>query len=57
MDVFLGFWMLTLLALTVSMPFTMLLYGYYRNKKSDEKLAAMVNDIILQEQINNQKSA
>ncbi len=57
MDVFLGFWMLTLLALTVSMPFTMLLYGYYRNKKADEKLAAMVNEIILQEEINNQKSA
>tara|TARA_Y100000593_G_scaffold77534_1_gene143585 strand:+ start:5 stop:178 length:174 start_codon:yes stop_codon:yes gene_type:complete len=57
MDVFLGFWMLTLLALTVSMPFTMLLYGYYRNKKSDEKLAMMVNEIILQEQKNNQKSA
>ena len=57
MDVFLGFWMLTLLAITISMPFTMLLYGYYRNKKSDEKLAVMVNEIILQEQINNQKSA
>jgi hypothetical protein len=57
MDIFLGFWMLTLLALTVSMPFTMLLYGYYRNKKADEKLAVMVNEIIMQEKINNQKSA
>ena len=57
MDVFLGFWMLTLLALTISMPFTMLLYGHYRNKKSDERLAAMVNEIITQEEINNKKSA
>ena len=57
MDVFLGFWMLALLAITISMPFTMLLYGYYRNKQSDERLKAMVDYVILQEKINNEKSA
>ena len=57
MDVFLGFWMLTLLAITISMPFTMLLYGYYRNKQSDERLKVMVDYVILQEKINNEKSA
>ena len=57
MDIFLGFWMLTLLAITISMPFTMLLYGYYRNKQSDERLKAMVDYVILQEKINNEKSA
>ena len=57
MDIFLGFWMLTLLAITISMPFTMLLYGYYRNKQSDERLKVMVDYVILQEKINNEKSA
>ena len=57
MDMFLGIWMLTLLAITISMPFTMLLYGYYRNKQSDERLKVMVDHIILQEKLNNEKSA
>lgn len=57
MDMFLGIWMLVLLAITISMPFTMLLYGYYRNKQSDERLKVMVEHIILQEKINNEKSA
>lgn len=57
MDVFLGFWMLTLLALTISMPFSMLLYGYYHNKKADERLKAFANQLILEAEINNKKSA
>mgnify|MGYP003134060048 FL=1 len=57
MDVFLGFWMLTLLTLAAAMPFSMLLYGHYRNKKADERLKALADQLILEAEINNKKSA